>query len=73
MLFEDKMKRLEEIVMQMEKPGNPIEQVIELFKEGLNLSKELKAELSKFDGEVKKIMSDGSEELLSTEDFEIEI
>ncbi|GAB7141173.1 hypothetical protein RsTz2092_11380 [Deferribacterales bacterium RsTz2092] len=58
--FEDKMKRLEEIVTNMESGTILLDEVAVLFKEGAVLSKECKAELDKLNAVVKEVQ-EGSE------------
>jgi len=42
MTFEEKLKRLEEIVAMLESDQYGVESTLELFKEGMNLVKECK-------------------------------
>lgn len=55
--FEDKMKRLQEIVDLLDSSDIELDKSISLYKEGLELSKELKEQLSAYEekiGELKK-------------------
>ena len=38
--FENNLKRLEEIVLSLEKEEQSLEETVKLFQEGMNLSKE---------------------------------
>jgi exodeoxyribonuclease VII small subunit len=58
MKFEEKLKRLEEIVQQMENPKKELKELIALFKEGSVLTKECREELSDMDNEVKKVIEE---------------
>jgi exodeoxyribonuclease VII small subunit len=58
MKFEEKLKRLEEIVQQMENPKKELRELIALFKEGSLLTKECRVELSDMDNEVKKVIEE---------------
>lgn len=53
--FEEKMNRLKEIVDSLEKDDADLDESINLYSEGLKLSKELKAELNTFEDRVKEI------------------
>lgn len=64
--FEEKMKRLEEIVVQMESSKKPLEEVILLFKEGTKLSRECKAELTGMETEVRKVLEETTDGMLET-------
>jgi len=65
--FEEKLKRLEEIVVQMESSSKPLDEVVNLFKEGVALSKECKSELDRFDIEVQKVLAENEDGTLLTE------
>ncbi|MDR2401189.1 MAG: exodeoxyribonuclease VII small subunit [Deferribacteraceae bacterium] len=58
MKFEEKLKRLEDIVQQMENPKKELGELITLFKEGIVLTKECRTELSGMEKEVKKVMEE---------------
>lgn len=66
--FEAKVKKLEEIVGQIESGKTDLSESIKLFEEGMTLSKECQAALDAADEKIKILMSDGSEEKL--EDFD---
>lgn len=53
--FEDQMNRLQDIVNELEKDGSDLDKSIELYQEGLKLSKSLKDELSKFEEKIKEL------------------
>lgn len=53
--FEDKMKRLEEIVDLLEKEETGLDESISLYEEGLQLSKSLKKDLKEFEDKIKEI------------------
>ena len=53
--FEEKMNRLKEIVDSLEEDDTDLDESINLYSEGLKLSKELKAELNTFENRVKEI------------------
>ncbi|MGC9070774.1 MAG: exodeoxyribonuclease VII small subunit [Elusimicrobiales bacterium] len=56
--FEFKLKRLEEIVLKLENEETPLEQAIELFEEGVNISKELNEKLIEIKGKIEVIKKD---------------
>ena len=57
--FEDKMKRLEEIVGQIEQPDVELEDSIKLFEEGVSLSKDCQNLLDGAEQKVKKLVQTG--------------
>jgi len=54
--FEASMKRLNEIVMALEKNESSLEQSISLFEEGLSLVKECDLQLKGFEQKVQELM-----------------
>lgn len=56
MNFESKLKRLEEIVGEMESGDLPLEKSLKLFEEGVRLSKECNERLQKAELEVKVLL-----------------
>lgn len=60
--FEESLKRLEKIVEQMERGDLPLEESIQLFEEGMNLSAACKEHLDQAEGKVQILMKqrDGS-------------
>ena len=59
--FESKMNRLKDIVGQLEKEDIDLDKSIELYEEGLKLSKILKNELSIFEGKINELNEDTDE------------
>ena len=55
MNFEDKMNRLQEIVAKLEKDNTDLDASLDLYQEGLKLSKSLKDELNKFEDKIKEL------------------
>lgn len=53
--FEDQMNRLQEIVNELEKDSSDLDKSIDLYQEGLKLSKSLKDELSKFEKKINEL------------------
>ncbi|MCF0110031.1 MAG: exodeoxyribonuclease VII small subunit [Erysipelotrichaceae bacterium] len=53
--FEQKMKRLNEIVSQLEKNEVPLEEMITVFEEGMKLVKECDEQLKSFEMKIKDI------------------
>ena len=53
--FEDKMKNLQDIVEKLEKDNIDLDASLDLYKQGLELSKDLKEELEKFEKKIKEI------------------
>ncbi|MCA1932987.1 MAG: exodeoxyribonuclease VII small subunit [Calditerrivibrio sp.] len=71
MKFEDKLKRLEEIVAMLESDQYGIESTLELFKEGMGLVNECKKTLSDIRIKVDKIVSssEGTLDAESADEF----
>jgi exodeoxyribonuclease VII small subunit len=66
--FEDCLKRLEEIVDQLEKGDLPLEQSLALFEEGMKLSNACRGELEQAEGKVEMLMKQGAK--LQAQPFE---
>ena len=66
--FEDCLKRLEEIVDQLEKGDLPLEQSLTLFEEGMKLSNACRGELEQAEGKVEILMKQGAK--LQAQPFE---
>jgi len=60
--FEDAMKNLEEIVTKLEKEEIPLEKAIDLYQEGMNLSKLCDEKLTEAQEKVTKILNEDNEE-----------
>ncbi len=58
--FEDRMKRLEEIVTILEKGDEDLDKSLKLFEEGLQLSKQLKDELKEYEKKIEELTKDDS-------------
>ncbi len=58
--FENKIKRLEEIVSKIESSEIELEDSIKLFEEGVKLSKDCQGALDQAEKKVKVLVSDGS-------------
>lgn len=61
MKFEDKMNKLQDIVSKLEKDNVDLDASLDLYQEGLNLSKDLKDELTKFEKKIKEINKNSHE------------
>ncbi len=60
--FEEKMKRLEEIVRLMEQGDRPLEESLGLFEEGVRLSAECQSILEEAERKVTLLLSSSREE-----------
>ena len=60
--FEDSLKKLEEIVAQMERGDLPLEDSVKLFEEGTRLSAECRKQLDEAEGKIEMLVKqrDGS-------------
>jgi exodeoxyribonuclease VII small subunit len=66
--FEESLKRLEEIVAQMEQGDIPLEQALKLFEEGVKLTGSCRQELDQAEGKIEILLKkDGK---LQAEPFE---
>ena len=55
MRFEDQMDRLENIVNELENENTDLDTSLQLYEEGLDLSKNLKEELEKFQQKIDEL------------------
>lgn len=69
MTFEEKLKRLEEIVAMLESDQYGVESTLELFKEGMNLVKECKKTLAEIELKVEKVI-ESTDENIKTEQID---
>ena len=77
-VFEEKIKKLENIVETMEKEELGIEKTLELFQEGMGLSRECKKIMENIELKVNKIMAsenmtEDDAENIRTEPFSADI
>lgn len=56
--FEDKMQRLQEIVDLLDSSDIELDKSISLYKEGLELSKELKEQLNTYEEKIEELKKD---------------
>jgi exodeoxyribonuclease VII small subunit len=70
--FEDKLKRLEEIVTELESGAAPLKETINLFEEGRDLTKQLTSELDDAEKKIELLVKDAEGEL-SSRPFEEEV
>ena len=68
MTFEQAIKRLEEIVDLLENNETALDDSVELFQEGVQLSQYCSKELGNVENKVSKILIDGQ-----LEDFDVEV
>lgn len=67
--FEKKLKRLEEIVQKMEQGEVPLEQSLQLFEEGVKLSRECHSQLNEAEMKVKVLVGVDENGKPITQDF----
>lgn len=71
--FEENMQELETIVSELEKGNVPLEEAMEKFKHGMNLSNELEKTLTNAEKTLTKVMSDdGSEKNIDETKLDME-
>jgi exodeoxyribonuclease VII small subunit len=68
--FEKKLKRLEDIVHNMEEGEIPLEKSLELFEEGVKLSRECQSQLSLAEQKIQKLLKVDEAGSPVTEKFE---
>jgi len=56
--FEDALKRLEEIINNLEQGEVPLEETVKMFQEGITLAKICKDKLQSAEKEIQKIVKD---------------
>lgn len=61
MTFEEAMQRLEEVVQKLEAGDVPLEQAIELFQEGMALSKRCSQQLEETEKRIEMLMEENGE------------
>jgi exodeoxyribonuclease VII small subunit len=69
MTFEERLQRLQEIVAGLESGALPLEESVNLYKEGLSLSRQCKEQLEKARNEV-RLLSEGEFKPFDAEDPE---
>ncbi len=67
--FEECLRRLEEIVEQLEKGDIPLEQSLALFEEGMKLSQSCRTELEAAEGKVEILLKQNGK--LQAEPFDL--
>ncbi len=72
MEFEKKLKRLEEIVSKMEEGDLALDKSLEMFEEGIKLSRECQTQLMSADKKIQKLLKVDADGKASTEDFQAE-
>ena len=70
--FEKKLNRLEEIVQKMEKGELPLDESLQLFEEGVKLSRDCHAQLTKAEAQVKQLIGFDEQGNAITADFKTE-
>jgi len=70
--FEKKLNRLEEIVQKMEKGELALDESLQLFEEGVKLSRDCHSQLTKAEAQVKKLVGFDPEGKAITENFKSE-
>lgn len=68
MTFEQAMKRLEEIITLLENSQTSLENSVDLFQEGITLSKICSKKLENIEDRVSKILIDGKLETFEVKD-----
>ncbi len=66
--FEVRMQRLQDIVSSMERGEIPLDESVALYKEGIQLSKDCRAQLEKARHEIRLLTEDGAEDFILKEE-----
>lgn len=61
-LFEEDLKKLEDIVSKLEKGDAPLEESIKMFEEGIKLTKTLQKTLDDAEGKIKVVLEKEAED-----------
>ena len=61
-LFEEDLKKLEDIVSKLEKGDAPLEESIKMFEEGIKLTKTLQKTIDDAEGKIKVVMENEAED-----------
>lgn len=67
--FENRLKRLEEIVHSMEAGDIPLERSLQIFEEGVKLARECTQQLNDAESKVKMLLSLDDQGQMITQDF----
>lgn len=70
MEFEKKLKRLEDIVTQMEEGKLSLEEHMKIFKEGVQISKQCQKQLTEAEQKVKQLVDIDENSQAITQDFD---
>jgi len=70
--FEKKLKRLEEIVHKMEVGDLALDQSLQMFEEGIRLSRECQTQLTNAEQKIEKLLKVDDTGNATTEDFSSE-
>lgn len=70
--FEKKLSRLEQIVQKMERGDLPLEDSLKIFEEGVKLSRDCHAQLTKAEAQVKQLVGFDEQGNAITSDFKTE-
>ena len=66
--FEAALKQLEEVVQRLEKGELPLEESLQLYEEGIRLSRLCHAKLEEAEGKIEMLMKDARGELVTDKD-----
>ncbi|MGE3973682.1 MAG: exodeoxyribonuclease VII small subunit [Bdellovibrionales bacterium] len=72
MTFEIKLKRIEEIVKNMEGGDISLDQSLQLFEEGVKLSRECQSELTAAEQKIQQLVKVGADGTPTTKEFRAE-
>jgi exodeoxyribonuclease VII small subunit len=56
--FEERLSRLEELAAKIKDPDLPLEEAVDVFEEGVKLSKGLERDLAKIQGRVEVLLNE---------------
>lgn len=69
MVFEDKLKNLEELSKKIQNPETQLEKSVELFEQSMKIAQELETQLAEIERKIEIVTSKPGENGVITEDY----
>lgn len=71
--FEEQLAELEKVVERLEQGGLPLDETLDLFENGMKLSKACKSQLASAEARIQVLLEPGQSSTVRTEDVDIDI
>lgn len=71
--FEEQLAELEKIVERLEQGGLPLDETVDLFENGMKLSKACKTQLASAEARIQVLLSPEEQGVVRTEDVDIDV